>query len=243
MKLLKKLSETPGIPGREERVRDLIRKETASLFDSFRVDPIGNLVCVKKPGKKPTRGKAKKVMLACHIDEIGFYVRYIDDKGFLRVHNVGGFDAKNLCARRVLVQGKKDLLGVMNPGTKPIHLASEEEKKKKLEVSDFYIDLFLPPDEAKKLVTIGDPVTLWQPLEKLGSVFTGKALDNRIASWVAINAVRKAKATSLYEVHYAATVQEEVGCRGAGPCAYEVNPDVGGLRSIRRWRLIRPAMI
>jgi tetrahedral aminopeptidase len=114
MKFLKKLIETPGVPGREERVRDLIKSEIKGLFDEVRVDPMGNMICRKRPGRKASK-PAIKVLIACHIDEIGFYVRHIDDNGFLRVQNVGGFDTRNLFARRVLVQGKKDLVGVLNP--------------------------------------------------------------------------------------------------------------------------------
>ena len=120
--LLRKLMETPGVSGREERVRDLILAETAGLWDETRVDNMGNLICVKRAvtSAKRRRGAAAagtearaeplRVMLACHMDEIGFYVRFIDENGFLRVQNVGGFDARNLFARRVLVQGKRDLV-------------------------------------------------------------------------------------------------------------------------------------
>ncbi|MHC4609186.1 MAG: M42 family peptidase, partial [Planctomycetota bacterium] len=110
MEFLKELTETPGVPGREERVRDLIGERTKGLFDEQRVDPMGNLICRKKPGRKPRAGRAaESVMLACHIDEIGFYVKFIDKAGRLRVQQVGGFDTRNLFARRVLVQGQKDL--------------------------------------------------------------------------------------------------------------------------------------
>ena len=91
--LLKALSEAPGVSGREERVRDIIKREAETLFDSTSVDPMGSLLAVKK-GSKP---KAKKVLLACHMDEIGFYVRHIGDDGFVRIHNAGGFD-ENPCS-------------------------------------------------------------------------------------------------------------------------------------------------
>ncbi len=253
MQFLKKLSETPGIPGREERVRDLILEETNGLFDETRVDDMGNLICRRKPfgygtgvspvthrrdagaapdrpeaGAAPEREQARatKVLLACHIDEIGFYVRSIDDQGRLRVQNVGGFDVRNLFARRVLVQGRRDLPGVMNPGVKPIHIASDEDRKKVPEIKDLYIDLFLPKEEVEKAVRVGDPVSLVQTFEEIGDVVTGKCLDNRVASWVAINALRRVK-SSRYDIYYAATVQEEVGCRGAGPTSFGVDPDIG----------------
>jgi endoglucanase len=222
---LKKLTETPGVPGREERVRELIVRETKGLFDETRVDPMGNLVCRMKPARGNSR--AKKVMIACHIDEIGFYVRFIDDAGMLRVINVGGFDTRNLFARRVLVQGKKDLIGVMNPVGRPIHVATEEEKKKIPRIQELFVDLFLPKEEVEKLVRVGDPVTLIQPLEEIGDVYSGKCMDNRVASWVAINALRKVAKKNTYDIYYAATVQEEVGCRGAGVSAFGIEPDIG----------------
>ncbi len=192
MKLLKTLCETPGVPGREERIKDVIRREAAGLFDEVREDAMGNLIFYKKAAKSPRSGDAPKVMFGCHIDEIGFYVRAIDKDGRLRLMNVGGFDTRNLFARRVLIQGKEDLVGILNPMGKPIHLATEEEKKKIPQIHEFFVDLFLPKDKVEKLVSIGDPVTLIQSVEKIGDVYTGKAMDNRVASWVAINAIGKA---------------------------------------------------
>lgn len=227
MEFLKRLTETPGVSGREERVRELILSETNGLFDETRVDPMGTLICVKKAGKRKAGQTPLKVLLACHIDEIGFYVRSIDDQGRLRVQNAGGFDTRNLFSRRVLVQGKQDLIGVLNPSVKPTHIASEEEKKQIPKISDFFVDLFLPKAKVEKLVRVGDPVTLVQNMEVLGDCVNGKCMDNRVATWVAINAIRKVGAKSPYDIYYAGTVQEEVGLRGAGTIAYDVNPDVG----------------
>jgi len=227
MQLLKKLTETPGVPGREERIRELILEETAGLFEETRVDAMGNLICHKPPRRKPGRGrKAPAVMIACHIDEIGFYVRSIDEEGRLRIQNAGGFDTRNLFARRVLVQGKRDLFGVLNPVGRPIHLATEEEKKKIPTIQEFFVDLCLPVRKVKELVRVGDPVTLVQTLEALGECYSGKCLDNRVASWIVINAVKKAGHRNTCDLYYVATVQEEVGCRGAGPSSYGIDPDI-----------------
>jgi putative aminopeptidase FrvX len=221
--LLKSLSEAPGVPGREERVRKILERECAGLFDEVKTDPMGNLIATKKT-KAPN---AKRVLLACHIDEIGFYVRHIDDKGFVRIQNVGGFDTRNLFARRVLVQASsgEDLVGLMNPGGRPIHIAKDEDKKKIPEMTDFTVDLCMPAEQVKKKVRIGDPVTLIQEFSEIGDCVSGKCLDNRVAAFVAIEAVKKA-ANLKYEVILAATVQEEVGCRGAGPAAYATQPDI-----------------
>lgn len=233
LSLLKTLSEAPGVPGREERVRQIIEREAAGLFDDVRTDAMGNLRATRRAAAAPAGDSQpggqppKRVTLACHMDEIGFYVRHVDDRGFLRVYNVGGFDTKNLCSRRVLVQssGGGDLVGLLNPSGRPIHIAKEEDKKKIPEVSDFLVDLCLPADEVKQKVRIGDPVTLVQQLDQVGQCVTGKCLDNRVAGFVAIEAVRRAKALK-YDLTLAATVQEEVGCRGAGPAAFATEPDI-----------------
>ncbi|MBK9638246.1 MAG: M42 family peptidase, partial [Bacteroidetes bacterium] len=131
--LLKLICETPGAPGHESKVRDLILKEIKPLCDDVSIDKMGNLTGVKK-------GQSKmKVMAAAHMDEIGFIVTHIDEKGFLRFHTLGGFDPKTLTAQRVIVHGKEDLIGVM--GSKPIHLMSPEERNKAPQITDFYIDL------------------------------------------------------------------------------------------------------
>jgi endoglucanase len=220
------LSEAPGISGREERVREILKKECKGLFDEITTDALGNLLATKRP-KGKNGSHAKKVLIACHIDEIGFYVKHVDDKGFLRIQNVGGFDTRNLFARRVRVQASSggDLFGLMNPSGRPTHIAKEEEKKKVPEIGEFYIDLCLPADVVKKKVRIGDPVTLVQEFDEIGECVSGKCMDNRVAAFVAIEAMRKAK-NPKYEVVLAATVQEEVGCRGAGVAAYKIEPDI-----------------
>ena len=222
---LKSLSEAPGVPGREERVRAILEKECRGLFDSVTTDPMGSLIATKRSNRQG----AKRVLLACHIDEIGFYVRHVDDKGgYVRLHNVGGFDTRNLLARRVLIQtsGGEDLVGLLNPGGRPIHIAKDEDKKKVPEITDFYVDLCRPADEVKAKVRIGDPVTLIQEFSEIGECVSGKCLDNRVAAFVAIEAMRKLKTDPRFDVTLAATVQEEVGCRGAGPAAYTCEPDI-----------------
>lgn len=230
MKLLEQLTTTPGIAGREHRVRALIEKETKGLFDETRIDAMGSLIGVSKP--RPARGKKApknptRVMLAAHMDQIGFMVRHIDDKGFLRLNAVGGFDTRNLFARVVTVCAKGgDLPGVMNPGGRPVHIASAEDRKKIPEVGEFIVDLGLPGAEVKKKVQIGDMVVLKAPTQQIGNMVTGQCLDNRVACWIAIRALSKLKHHNC-EIHCVFTVQEEVGLRGAGTAAYGVKPDIG----------------
>lgn len=222
LSLLKSLSEAPGVSGREERVRAIIEREAVNLFDSVTTDPMGSLIATRKSRKEG----AKRLLLACHIDEIGFYVRHVDDKGFLRIQNAGGFDTKNLCARRVLVQTSAgDLVGLLNPSGRPIHIAKEEDKKKLPEISDFAVDLCLPAEEVKSKVRVGDPVTIIQEFSEVGNCVSGKCLDNRVAAFIAIEAMRKLP-NPRHEVILACTVQEEVGLRGAGPAAFTAEPDI-----------------
>jgi endoglucanase len=169
-------------------------------------------------------------MLPCHMDEIGFLVSQVDAKGFVRVNAVGGFDTRNLFSRRVLVCTRKgDLPGVMNPGGRPIHISSEEERKKVPEVKEFMIDLGLPAEDVKKRVTIGDMVVMHEPFMEIGDKLVSKALDNRIACWLGIESVRALEDSGDAhgaEVHVAFTVQEEVGLRGAKTAAAAIRPHV-----------------
>ncbi len=230
--LLKRLCETPGAPGREHRVRALIEDEIKGLFDEVRTDAMGSLLCTRKPTKKTRGAKADplKVMLLCHMDEIAFLVSHVDDKGFISVEPVGGFDPRSLFSRRVLVcTSQGDFKGVMNPGGKGLHISSAEERKKIPEPNEFLIDLGLGA-ETKDKVRLGDFVVMDEPFLELGDKVVSKALDNRIACWLGIEALRKlvkSRATHACEVHIAFTAQEEVGLRGAKAAAYAVKPDIG----------------
>ena len=224
--LLKRLCETPGVPGHEDRVRALILDEIKGLFDEVTVDPMGSLLCKRNAGPKVK--KPLKVMLLCHMDEIGFLVSHISDAGFIYVQPVGGFDPRNLFSRRVLVcTDKGDYKGVMNPGGKPIHISSPEDRKKVPEVGEFCIDLGMGKKTAD-VVQIGDFVVMDEPFIEIGDKFVSKALDNRVACWLGIEAIRQlGKKGRGAEIHVVFTTQEEVGLRGARTAAYAVRPDIG----------------
>ncbi|PHQ78303.1 MAG: endoglucanase [Thalassobium sp.] len=222
--LLKSLCETPGVPGNEDRVRDLITREIKGLFDHVETDPMGSLLC----RRDSTAKDPLKVMLLCHMDEIGFLVSHIDEKGFLYLQPVGGFDPRNLFSRRVLVcTDKGDLRGVMNPGGKPIHISSAEDRKKIPEVGDFTVDLGMGK-AARDVVKIGDMVVMDEPFIEMGDKVVSKALDNRIACWLGIEAIRRlGKKGRGAEIHVVFTCQEEVGLRGARTASHRIQPDIG----------------
>ncbi|QPH55078.1 M42 family metallopeptidase [Pontivivens ytuae] len=219
--LLKRLCETPGVPGREHRVRALIEAEIEGLADEVRIDPMGSLL-VKR------NGSGKRVMLLCHMDEIGFLVSHVSEEGWIHVNPVGGFDNRNLFSRRVLVCTKDgDLKGVMNPGGKPVHIASPEDRKKVPEISEFFVDVGMGKATADK-VRVGDYVVMDEPLVEMGDKVVSKALDNRIACWLGIEALRAAKESGHdCELHVAFTVQEEVGLRGARTASFDIKPEIG----------------
>lgn len=237
--LLTRLCETPGIPGREERVRDLIEKEIKGLFDDVRTDAMGSLICTRRAGgggtKKKSSGSssknATKVLIAAHMDEIGFYVRHIDDNGYLWINPAGGFDVRNLFSRRVLVcTDDGDYEGVMNPGGRPIHIATDSDKKKVPEITEFFIDLGMKADAVKKKIKVGDFVVWHEPFIEQPEKIVSKALDNRIACFVGIEMMKKLKKAGgsiKCDLTVAFTVQEEVGLRGAQTCANAVGADIG----------------
>jgi endoglucanase len=230
--LLKRLCETPGVPGREHRVRALIEAEIKDLFDEVATDPMGSLLCRRDPrkGGKTKARSPTRVMLLCHMDEIGFLVSHVSEKGHIYVHPVGGFDQRNLFSRRVLVcTDKADFKGVMNPAGKPVHIQAPEDRKKVPEISAFFIDIGLG-ETAREHVSVGDFVVMDEPLIEIGDKVVSKALDNRVACWLGIEAVRKVaadKARHGAEIHVAFTAQEEVGLRGARTAAFQVRPDIG----------------
>ncbi len=218
VKLLKEICEVPGAPGFENRIRQLVLREITPLADSVSIDNMGNVIAVKK-GKAP-----KKVMVAAHMDEIGFIVTHIDDKGFLRFHTLGGFDPKTLTAQRVIVHGKEDVIGVM--GSKPIHVMTPEERNKVPNMNDYFIDLGMPKEEVEKLVSVGNSITRQRELVEMGNCVNCKSIDNRVSVFILIEAFRELKDVP-YDVYGVFTVQEEVGIRGASVAAHTIGPDFG----------------
>lgn len=223
--LLKTLCETPGIPSREEKIRRVVAEEMRSLVDTLEVDAMGNLV-----GIKQGESAGPRVMIAAHMDEIGFMVKHVDNRGFLKLLPVGGWDPRNLVAQRVLVHTRsgQTLRGVLMPGTKPTHLQTPEESGKSLKIEDFFVDLGMPGDKVKELVELGDMVTMDRTCELVGDMVVSKTLDDRLMVYVLLETLRKLENKLVPANIYAvATTQEEVGLRGATTAAYALEPTVG----------------
>lgn len=217
-KLLAEICQAPGAPGFEQRIREIVLREVTPLVDDLSIDNMGNITAIKK-GKKD-----KKVMIGAHMDEIGFIVTHIDDNGFLRFHTLGGFDPKTLTAQRVIVHGKKDLVGVM--GSKPIHVMTPEERNKAPKTTDFFIDMGMSKEEVEKHIQVGNPITRERTLIEMGNCVNCKSIDNRVSVFILIEMLREIESTP-YDIYAVFTVQEEVGIRGANVATQSVRPDFG----------------
>jgi putative aminopeptidase FrvX len=218
MELLKKLTEATGVPGYEGPIRRVILDALAGQVDSADVDLLGNVIAHKA-------GKGPVVALAAHMDEIGFLVSHIEEKtGFLRIQPLGGFDPVTLVAQRVVVHAQGgDLVGCI--GRKPIHILTDDEKKKPVEINDLFIDVGLPGDEVAERVAVGDVVTMKQDFVAYGDVVSGKAIDDRVGVYVALEAMKRAKKLSC-DLYFVASTQEEVGVRGATVAGYRIHPQI-----------------
>ena len=218
--LLSKICELAGAPGYEKRIRDFVIKEVTPLVDEVKINNMGNVYAIKK-GKE-----AKKVMIGAHMDEIGFIVTHIDDNGFVRFHTLGGFDPKTLTSQRVIVHGKKDIMGVM--GAKPIHVMSPEERNKPAKTKEYFIDLGMKKEAVEEIVSIGNPITRHSELIEMGDCVNCKSIDNRVSVYILIETLRNLKDKEVpYDIYGVFTVQEEVGLRGANVSALDIQPDFG----------------
>ena len=218
--LLKEICETPGAPGFEQRVRELVVREVKDLVDELTIDAMGNVIAVKK-------GKVrKKVMIAAHMDEIGFIVTHIDDDGFIRFHTLGGFDPKVLSSERVIIHGTKDIPGVI--GSKPIHIMTPEERNKAYPIGDYFIDTGMKKEALEKMVSVGSPITRDRKLIEMGDCVNCKSIDNRVSVYILIEVLKALKDQEVpYDIYAVFTVQEEVGIRGAISASHLIDPDFG----------------
>jgi putative aminopeptidase FrvX len=212
--LLEKLSNACAVSGDEGEVRAIVLEELKSCPSEIKVDALGNILVICKSKKK----NPLRVMLAAHMDEIGFMITDKDEGGLYRFDLVGGIDVRNLAGKPVLV-GKKHTPGVI--GAKPIHLTTDEERKNTISLESLRIDL---GPAGNDLVEVGDRVAFAATFKQTGPSLMGKALDDRLGVAILIELVRNAPPN--IELQAAFTVQEEVGARGARTAAYTLNPHI-----------------
>ncbi|NLW22481.1 MAG: M42 family metallopeptidase [Tissierellia bacterium] len=221
---LKILSEGSSISGHEFRLNDIIISTFSDYADHISTDSLGNLIAVKK-GKNNSSNI--KIMVAAHMDEIGLMVKDIEDNGFIRFTSVGGIDPRTIVGQEVIVHGSEDLFGVI--GSKPPHLQEESEVNKAIKIDDMFIDIGYPKELVEKLVKVGDPITINREFKALqGSRFTGKALDDKAGIAALLECIKElSHINHESDVYFVATVQEEVGTRGAFTSTYKINPNIG----------------
>lgn len=222
---LEKLLKTPSPSGYEDKVRLLWHDEMKNYAEEVRIDVHGNVIAAVNKDNSP------RIMLAGHMDELGFQVKYIDDKGFIYFNRLGGFDIGIIPGRKVRIHTKKgDVLGVM--GKKAVHMMEREEREKVPKPHQLFIDVgAADKKEAESLVEIGDPITYDPNFEELrNGVATSRGFDDKIGAFVVaqvLKNVAKRKNECKAGVFSVATVQEEVGLRGAKTSAHGIGPDIG----------------
>ncbi len=215
IKLLKLLCETPGLPGAEEPVKKITKKEFEKLTKEVSEDALGNIIA-HIPGKGP------KLVLDAHTDEVGFMINHIDKRGFVRVTSLGGMDPRVFYGQRLIIYGKKPLVGMV--GAVPPHISKSGNNKEVPEIEDCVVDLGLTADKVHKLVSIGDVVSFYPPFEETEDAIISKAIDDRVGLFVMLEALRK-KPKLGCDLYLTATVQEEAGLRGARVIVPVIEPD------------------
>ena len=214
IKLLERLCNACGVSGDEGEVRKIVLEQVRSHADEVNVDALGNVLVTK-------RGKADNrlgVMLAAHMDEVGFMIVSDEDDGFYRFETVGGMDERQLPGKPVLVSRER-IPGVI--GAKAVHLTTSDERKHSIPIEQMRIDI--GPGNKKK-VKVGDRATFATTFSRIGPSLRAKALDDRLGVATLIELVKNAPEN--IDLLAAFTVQEEVGLRGARVAAYTLNPDI-----------------
>ncbi|WP_273126692.1 M42 family metallopeptidase [Metabacillus sp. HB246100] len=223
--MLKDLTDAKGIPGNEREVRDVMKKYITNYSDEVVTDNLGSLIA-KKVGQE----NGPKIMIAGHLDEVGFMVTQIDDKGFIRFQTVGGWWSQVMLAQRVTIVTKKgDVTGVI--GSKPPHILPPEARKKPVDIKDMFIDVGASSrEEAMEFgVKPGDQIVPYFEFTVMNNekMLLAKAWDNRIGCAIAIDVLKNLKDTDHPNIVYGVgTVQEEVGLRGARTSANLIQPDI-----------------
>lgn len=223
VEFLRKLVNSISPSGYEDEAAAAWYAEAQKFADSVRRDCHGNTDAVIHPGGRP------RIMLTGHYDEIGFLVTHIDKEGFLWIAPVGGWDPQIPQGHRVVIRGRKGHVpGVI--GKCPVHLLRDEARRRVTEITDIWVDIGARNGmEAENLVAVGDPLVLdHEMVELLGDRVAARAFDDRAGAFVVLETARAlARRHPHAEVHAVATVQEEIGLRGARTAAFRVDPDVG----------------
>lgn len=225
MRLLQELTEAKGVSGYEQEIREIMHRELKKEDVTIHTDGMGGVF-----GEKSGTSSRPRILLAGHLDEVGFMVREITKGGYLRFAPLGGWWEQVLLSQRVsVVTEKKSYTGVI--GSKPPHILTAEERSKVYPMKEMFIDVGAHSDEQVKEwgIRVGDPVVPICPFEILPDQDTilAKALDNRMGCYLAMEVLKQLK----YEQHpntviSGATVQEEVGLRGAATAPFQVEPDI-----------------
>jgi len=223
LEFLKALVEAPSPAGFEQPAQALAREWMGKYAAQVRTDVMGNVIGALNPGGSP------RVMLAGHVDEIGFMVRYIGDEGFLHFAPIGGVDPQLAPGHRVIVHSRRGpVRGVI--GKKAIYMMDQEERKKILQFHQQWIDIGAHGRKAaEKRVAVGDPVTVEVGFQHLDQdIVAGRSFDNKCGAFVVCEALRLLSRRKFNAAVYAVTtVQEELGRRGAVTSAFGIEPQVG----------------
>ncbi|MCX7921791.1 MAG: M42 family metallopeptidase [Clostridia bacterium] len=220
--LIKQLSTYPAISGNEKNLSQFIKQLFQEYCDTVEVDQFYNV----KGIMRGENSNAKKVMITAHMDEIGFLVKSIDERGFIKFANIGGIDSRILLAQEVVIHGKKDIIGVI--GAKPPHLLTVEEVKKAVSKDELSIDTGMKAEEVKKYISVGDIITLMsEPVALNEYRLSSKSLDNK-AGVVALLGIMKELSVLKHQsdIYFVATTQEETELTGAITTAYKIQPDI-----------------
>ena len=224
---LKDLCLAFGPSGCEDNVRDLIYGKINGKTDNIKIDNMGNLIASFSAGDD----SAGTLMIAAHMDEVGFMINDIDDDGYLKFGLVGGIDPRVLCGRRVVVGDEtKTIHGVIS--SKPIHLLSDSERSEATPVKSMYIDIGAKnKEEAEQYVSVGSFGTFDSEYLRFGKddcMLKSKAIDDRLGCALMCDIIEMLASEKIklnYDIHFAFTVREEIGFSGAATAAYITNPD------------------
>lgn len=223
-KFLDQILATPSPSGYEQPIQAIVQEYAATFAAEVKRDWHGNLTAIVNPGG------SLRIMLAGHCDQIGLLVKNIDDRGYLWVHAIGGWDPMILLGQGVQVWTKSNgaISGVI--ARKPIHLLTPDERKNVPEIKNLWVDIGAANgEEARSVVSIGDPITVqlgYRPLRN--GLISGPGMDNKVGVWTVMTAARRAsKLEPRAAIFATSTVQEEIGLRGVQTSGFATDPQLG----------------